>query len=119
VKYVLWVKSNRERGGDLSDIHVDTVKASNVTASVVWATLNYEWSGIDNALPSLDQISASHLTVDGAPQVLILEGLPSSPIGSFSLSSSTFTNIAKAANSVTAVKSLTLDQVTINGKPAN
>jgi polygalacturonase len=119
VKYVLWVKSNRERGGDLSDIHVDTVKASNVTASVVWATLNYEWSGMDKALPSLDQISASHLTVDGAPQVLILEGLPSSPIGSFSLSSSTFTNIAKAANSVTAVKSLMLDQVTINGKPAN
>jgi polygalacturonase len=118
VKYVLWIKSNRERGGDLSDIHVDTVKASGVTASVVWATLNYEWSGMDNALPTLDAVSASHLTVEGAPQVLILEGLPASQIGSFSLTASTFTSIAKPTNSVTAVKSLTVDQVTVNGKPA-
>jgi len=118
VKYVLWIKSNRERAGDVSDVRVDSVRAAKVSVNVVWATLNYEWNGTSNGVPSMDGIALSHIVVDGAPQVLRLEGLPTSQIGSFHLSSSTFTNIANASNSVSNVKDLVLDQVTVNGKPA-
>jgi polygalacturonase len=118
VKYVLWIKSNRERGGDVADVRVDSVQASDVSVNVVWATLAYEWNGTSNGVPSLDQIVLSHITVDGAPQVLKLEGLPNSPIGAFRVQDSTFTKIANAANSVVNVKDLQFDKVTVNGKPA-
>jgi hypothetical protein len=77
-------------------------------------TFKYSKGGTLNFKPAFDDISISHATIDGAPVVLQVEGLPNATIGSIRLAHDTFTTIAKPS-SITDAKPVTYDHVTING----
>jgi hypothetical protein len=57
--------------------------------------------------------------IDGAPIVLDLRGMSAAnPLGSVVVHHSTFSNITNPTNQIQDVRSVTWDQVTINGSPA-
>jgi polygalacturonase len=124
VKYILELKGSSQRGGGATDIHLDTVRATNgVTAAVAFSDMNY-MGQTGPYVPRYDRFTLEHLTVDGAPLVLDLAGaamtatgMTINPIGPISISNSTFEHIANAANRVNQV-TINWRNATINGAPA-
>jgi polygalacturonase len=119
VKYMLELKGNSQRGGFITDVHLDTVRAvRGVTSAVMWADMQY-MGQTGPYSPKYDKFTLSHFTVDGAPMVLDLTGMSAAnPLGSVAVDHSTFTNITNPTNHIEDVRSVTWDQVTINGAPA-
>ena len=88
---------------------------NGVTASVMWADMQY-MGQTGPYLPKYDKISLGHFTVDGAPMVLDLKGMSAeNPLGAVTVDHSTFTRITNPTNHIEFVRSVTWDQVTING----
>jgi polygalacturonase len=124
VKYVLELKGSSQRGGFATDIHLDTVTASNgVSASVMFADMSY-MGQVGPYMPRYDRITLNRLTIDGAPLVLDLNGVATTatgttfyPVGPVQITNSTFRNIATASNRVANV-TVTWNNTTINGQPA-
>jgi polygalacturonase len=118
VKYVLEMKGNSQRGGFVTDVHLDTLTATHgVVSAVVWADMHY-MGQTGPYTPHYDRFSLGHVTIDGAPIVLDLKGMsPLNRLGSVAIDHSTFTNIATASNRIQDVAAVTFDQVTINGAP--
>jgi polygalacturonase len=124
VKYVLELKGSSQRGGFATDIHLDTVTASNgVSASVMFADMSY-MGQMGPYMPRYDKITLNRLTIDGAPLVLDLNGVATTatgttfyPIGPVQITNSTFKNIATATNRVANV-TVNWNNTTINGQPA-
>jgi polygalacturonase len=118
VKYLLELKGNSQRGGFVTDVHLDTIKAiRGVVSAVVWADMHY-MKQTGPYTPRYDRFSLGHVTVDGAPIVLDLQGMsPLNPLGRVAIDHSTFTNIARPTNRIQDVAEVTFDEVTINGGP--
>jgi polygalacturonase len=124
VKYILELKGSSQRGGFAEDIHLDKVTATNgVSASVMFSDMSY-MGQTGPYMPHYDRITLDHLTVDGAPLVLDLNGVATTaagvtfaPIGPVTISNSTFKNIANPTNQVTRV-TINWSNTTINGQPA-
>jgi polygalacturonase len=124
VKYILELKGSSQRGGFGSDIHLDKVTATNgVSASVMFSDMSY-MSQTGPYMPRYDNITLDHLTVDGVPLVLDLNGTAMTasgttfaPIGPITISNSAFKNVGSAANQVTKV-TINWSNTTINGQPA-
>lgn len=116
VKYVLFLKANPQRGGFIQDIHLDTVRASNVTGAILFATLSYERVSSGAFLPDIDAITLNHTNVKGAPAVLDVTGLPNDKLGSISLSNSTFTGIVSPTGTIINANKIDYTNVTINGE---
>jgi polygalacturonase len=119
VKYVLELKGNSQRGGFINEVHLDTISATRgVGSAVMWADMQY-MGQTGPYLPKYDKFTLGHMRIDGAPIVLDLQGMSAAnPLGSVAISNSTFTNIGTATNRIVDVRSVTWDQVTINGAPA-
>jgi polygalacturonase len=115
VKYVFEIKGNTFEGGTVKDIHMDTVtSAAGVNGGVVWCDMLY-MSATGPYTPDYSNFSLSHATIDRAPSVLDLSRTTTgSTIQSFSVSDSTFTNIASAATPVPNTP-VTWTNVTIDG----
>jgi polygalacturonase len=124
VKYILELKGSSQRGGFATDIHLDTITASNgVTASVMFADMSY-MNQVGPYMPRYDRITLDRMTIDGADLVLDLNGVgmtasgaPFYPIGPVKIGASTFRNIASATNRITNV-TIDWSNTTINGAPA-
>jgi polygalacturonase len=124
VKYVLELKGSSQRGGFATEIHLDQISATNgVTAAVMFSDMSY-MSQLGPYMPRYDKITLDHLTIDGAPVVLQLDGTAMTasgasfePMGPLQISNSTFKNIASATNQVTRV-TVSWTNTTINGQPA-
>jgi polygalacturonase len=124
VKYILELKGSSQRGGFATEIHLDKVTAtSGVSGSVMFSDMSY-MSQTGPYMPRYDKITLDHLTVDGAPMVLDLNGtamtasgMSFDPMGPIAISNSTFKNIASATNQLTRV-TINWSNTTINGQPA-
>jgi hypothetical protein len=124
VKYILELKGSSQRGGFARNIHLDGITATNgVSASVMFADMSY-MRQCGPYQPRYEDITLDHLTIDGAPLVLDLDGAATTstgtsfaPIGPVTISNSTFRNIADATNRVSQV-TITWSHTTINGQPA-
>jgi polygalacturonase len=124
VKYILELKGSSQRGGFGTDIHLDKITATNgVSGSVMFSDMSY-MSQTGPYMPRYDRITLDHLTVDGAPLVLDLNGtamtaggMSFQPMGPIAISNSTFKNIGNATNQVSAV-TINWTNSTINGQPA-
>lgn len=124
VKYILELKGSSQRGGFATEIHLDKITATNgVSASVMFSDMSY-MGQTGPYMPRYDKITLDHLTIDGAPLVLDLNGVAMTasgasfePMGPISISNSTFRNIATATNRVSRV-TINWTNTTINGQPA-
>jgi polygalacturonase len=117
-RFLLYMKTNLQRGGKFTDIHIDTVTGSNLSNAVARITFQYSASGGGGAAtfpPTIDKVSIGHTKIDGAPVVLQVDGLASDPIGRISLDHDTFTRIANPTSAIKYAPAPLYDQVTING----
>lgn len=120
--HVLYIKTNKRRGGTVENIHARRIKATDVDREAIMVTLNYSLTGpgfgpIVN--PKVQNITAENFTVNGVKKTAVtLDGLSESHIKNVAISSSTFTNVTTAKPSVKNADGTTFTNVTINGKPA-
>jgi polygalacturonase len=122
VKYVVELKGNSQRGGFATAIHLDKISVTNgISGAVMFADMSYNGQ-TGPYQPHYDDVTLDHLTVDGAPQVLQLNGVARTadgttfqPMGPLTISNSTFRNITTATDTTTGV-TVTWLNTTINGK---
>ncbi|MDP9150061.1 MAG: glycosyl hydrolase family 28 protein [Myxococcota bacterium] len=118
VTYVLQIKGNTQRGGVVTDVHLDTVVSTGVRSKVVNADMHY-MGQTGPYMPMYGNFSLSNATVSGAPQVLNLVGLSAAaPLGPVVMSNSTYTNIGNATN-IAQNATVSWNNVTINGAAAH
>jgi polygalacturonase len=116
VKYALYVKTNKRRGGFIENVHLRRFTGANLERDVVWITLNYN-NQVGTIKPIVQNFSLDAFRVTGARAVLNLDGLADDHIRGVHVSNSTFTGIA-GPNVVKFADDVTLTNVTINGVPA-
>ncbi|TWP47279.1 glycoside hydrolase family 28 protein [Lentzea tibetensis] len=120
--HVLYIKTNKRRGGTVENIHARRIKATDVDREAIMVTLNYSLTGpgygpIVN--PKVQNITAENFTVNGVKKTAVtLDGLSESHIKNVAISNSTFTSVTTAKPSVKNADGTTFTNVTINGKPA-
>jgi polygalacturonase len=114
-KFVLYVKANTQRGGFVTDIHIDGITADRVQRSVAFITLFYS-RATGTFPPRFDQLTLSHIQVAHAPRLLNLEGVPDDPIGAVHLSHSTFPSVT-GPSQIQHAAPVTYDEVLVNGAP--
>lgn len=113
---VLWIKSNRHRGGFTRNVAVDTFTGSNLRHAVLDVTMTYD--DLPGAFPpSFGDLRLSRLAVSGARHVLDLEGLDGAPVGPVTVSDSRFTGITGAPCRLRHATGVTCRDVTVDGRP--
>ncbi|WP_198680991.1 glycosyl hydrolase family 28 protein [Lentzea terrae] len=118
--HVLYIKTNKRRGGTVENIHARRIKATDVDREAIMVTLNYSLTGpgfgpIVN--PKVQNITADGFTVNGVKKTAVtLDGLAESHIKNLAISNSTFTNVTTAKPSIKNADGTTFTNVTINGK---
>jgi polygalacturonase len=112
--YMLFIKSNTQRGGYTININLDNNRATNLHGP--WAFAQMDYAGqTGNYLPDFEDWNISNCTGDNAPAVFQLRGLPQDPIRGVYVSNSTFTHINNPADQSANVQDANFDNVTING----
>ncbi|SMD06325.1 glycoside hydrolase family 28 protein [Kibdelosporangium aridum] len=117
--HVLYIKTNKRRGGTVDGVHARRIKASGVQREAISVTLNYSLTGpgfgpIVN--PAVRNITVADMTVDGASYAWSLDGLSESKITGMSIANSTFTKITNATPKIKNATKPTCTNVKINGK---
>jgi polygalacturonase len=118
--HVLYIKTNKRRGGTVENIHARRIKATAVDREAINVTLNYSLTGpgfgpIVN--PKVQNITADQFTVSGVKKTAVtLDGLGESHIKGVTISNSTFTNVTTAKPSIKNADGTTFPGTTINGK---
>lgn len=116
VKYPLYIKTNKRRGGVIDGIHLHGFTGSGVERDALFITMNYNNESGTHPV-AVRNVTVDRMTIDGARSVLNLIGLPTDRITNVHLRNSTFTGIANP-NTVQNVDNLRLTNVTINGSAA-
>ncbi len=115
VKYALYIKTNRKRGGVIDNVHLRRFTGYNLERDVVWCTLNYN-NQAGTLSPVVQNITLDDFRISGARAVLNLDGRADSTLRNLHLSDSVFTGIA-GADTRNFAENVTLSNVTVNGRP--
>ncbi|MDP9149969.1 MAG: glycosyl hydrolase family 28 protein, partial [Myxococcota bacterium] len=119
-QYALFMKANWDRGGVVDDVHLDTIKMSNISAAVVFGDMTYNNITTGPFPPQFGNISLSHVVINGAAQVLDVVATPTHPFGAIAMDTCTFTNVTNTTNTLVNVQPApVLTNVTVNGQPAH
>jgi polygalacturonase len=118
VRYLLFVKSNTQRGGYAVNLNLDTIEADHLLANWGFAQMDYAGQTGDY-LPIFKKWKISRVTGDTAPRVFQLRALPDDAIRHFYVFDSAFTNIADPVDQYAYVQDIDFRDVTINGQPAS
>nr|WP_042187016.1 glycoside hydrolase family 28 protein [Kibdelosporangium sp. MJ126-NF4]CEL17748.1 Polygalacturonase [Kibdelosporangium sp. MJ126-NF4]CTQ91028.1 Polygalacturonase (EC 3.2.1.15) [Kibdelosporangium sp. MJ126-NF4] len=118
--HVLYIKTNKRRGGTVEGVHARRIRASDVQREAISVTMNYSLTGpgfgpIVN--PTVRDITVEDMTVDGASHALSLDGMSESRITGVAITTSTFTRIGTATPKVGNADKPVYSGVTVNGKP--
>src|SRR5215207_2794940 len=92
VKYALYVKTNKKRGGTIENIHLRRFTGYNLERDVVWCTLNYNNQAGD-VTPVVQNLTLDDFRISGALAVLNLDGRDDAHIRNLHLRNSVFTAI--------------------------
>jgi polygalacturonase len=114
VKYALYIKTNKDRGGTISGVHLRNVTGRDVEREALFVSMYYNGGGTGSFYPTIHDITVDGLDIDGASMAAHFEGFPQSHIRNVTISNSTFSRIT-SPNVVTNTDNLVLDNVTING----
>lgn len=114
VKYPLYVKTSKKRGGFVSGVHIRDFTGTDVDREAVYVTANYN-GGENGTLPvTVEDITVRRTRLDGAKAVLNLEGLATDHLHGVHLDHCDFTGV-RGPDSVTYTDDLTERHVTVNG----
>ncbi len=113
---VLRFKDNALRGGILEHVYMRNVDVGQVAGAAIEVDFNYEEGANGPYKPVVRDVDVSGLRVRKCAMALSLRGYPNSPISGVHLHDCTFEEVAKP-NLIENVEGLTMDAVTINGKP--
>ena len=109
------IKSNPQRGGEITGIHVHQVQVGEAADSVVEIVLNYGNVTTGEFHPDLHGVSISQLTAASAPRALNIFGNPGHPVRDVHLHACRFEQV-EGPDEIRFVDGLTLDQVWANGE---
>ncbi|MFE7133447.1 glycoside hydrolase family 28 protein [Streptomyces sp. NPDC057638] len=114
VKYPVYLKASKKRGGAIDGVYVRDVTGRAVERDVLFVNMNYN-SGEGGTHPvSVTDIHLSRFRIDGARAVLNLVGLESDRLRGVHLSDSDFTGV-RGPDTVAFTDGLTRRKVTVNG----
>jgi polygalacturonase len=91
-RYVLYVKSNSQRGGSTRDVHLDRIVAHDQTEAFAAAMMDYDGQTGDHP-PSFGDFSITMSVGFRAPRVLQMSGLPGHPIAGLTVEDCRFARI--------------------------
>jgi polygalacturonase len=115
VKYALYVKANKRRGGTIDGVHLRDFTGGGLERDALFITLNYnEETGTRPVV--VQDIDVDRMVLDGARAVANLEGLATDPIRRLHVRDSAFTRVANPST-IRYVEDLRFTNVTVNGEP--
>lgn len=114
---MLRIKSNSLRGGIIENIFVRDIEVGTVSNAVFLIELLYEMKEgeVGNFPPTVRNISVERVRSNKSEYALQLIGIDNPPIDGIKISDCEFNNVEKS-NFIQNVKSITLTNVTLNGK---
>jgi polygalacturonase len=118
VKYPLYVKTNKLRGGVIDGVHLRDFRGGRVEREALYVILDYN-DEIGTRPVTVRNISVDGMVIDGARTAVWLNGLETDPIRHVDVRNSHFTAVANPANTINFVEDLTFANVTVNGVPVN
>jgi polygalacturonase len=116
VKYPLYVKTNKLRGGFIDGVHLRRFTGTGVERECVFVNMKYN-NQVGQRPVLVRDITVEHMTVQRARAALDLVGLETDHLIGVHLRDCEFTEIANP-NTIEFVDDLTLRNVTINGSEA-
>jgi len=114
---VLRVKTNAVRGGVIERVYLRNVEAGQVAGAAIDIDFFYEEGERGAFTPVVRDIEVVNLTCRKSKSALSLRGFKTAPIRNVRLRNCKFEQVA-SPNVIENVESLTLDSVTIGGRPA-
>jgi polygalacturonase len=114
-RYVLYVKSNTQRGGFAHNINLDSITASNQKGAFAFAQMDYN-SQTGSYKPSFQDITITNSTGNKAPYAFRMTALSNDHLDTVTATNLTFTNIDHGTDIMTNIDDITFTNVTINGK---
>jgi polygalacturonase len=115
VKYALYIKTNRKRGGVIDNVNLRRFTGRNLERDVVWITLNYN-NQAGGRIPVVQNLTLRDFRISGARAVLNLDGRAEAHIRNLAVSDSTFTGI-RGDDTRSYADNVTFTNVTVNGRP--
>jgi polygalacturonase len=109
-------KTNAVRGGVIEHVYMRNVKVGQVARAVIDVDFYYEEGEKGTFQPVVRDIEVTGVECAKSVNAWSLRGFKNSPLRDVRLKNCTFNGVAKA-NVVENVEGLTLENVTINGKP--
>ncbi|HTX33878.1 MAG TPA: glycoside hydrolase family 28 protein [Bryobacteraceae bacterium] len=114
---VLRFKDNAARGGILEHIYMRNVQAAQVAGPAIEVDFHYEEGDKGGFTPVVRDVEVDSLTVGKCRQALSLRGYANAPISDIRLRQCVFQHAAQP-NTLEHVEGLSMEGVSINGKPA-
>ena len=114
----LRLKTNAMRGGVLEHIYMRDVTIGEVADAIMQIDFNYEEGAKGAFTPVVRDISMQRVSSRKSRYALNLRGFPNAQIADVRLSECQFNDVAKGSI-IEHVRGLTLDRVSVNGKPVD
>jgi len=116
VKYALYVKTNKLRGGYIDGVHLRDFTGGRVDREALYVILDYN-NQVGTRPVLVRNITAERIDLDGARAAMLFRGLETDHIRTVRISDSAFTNV-RQPNQALFTDDLSLCNVTVNGLPA-
>lgn len=116
VKYPLYIKTNKLRGGYVEGVHLRGFTGGGVEREALYVILNYN-NQVGTRPVLVRDITVDRMVLDGARRAFWLAGLDTDHIQSVRVRDSHFTAVTEPVNTIAYVDDLAFDNVTVNGVP--
>ena len=116
VKYPLYIKTNKLRGGYVRDVHLRNFTGSRVEREAVYVILDYNGQ-VGTRPVDVRDLTVDGMVLDGVRGAVWLNGLATDPIRNVRIRDSHFTNVTTPTNTVNFTENLRYTDVTVNGSP--
>lgn len=118
VKYPLYIKTNKLRGGYIRDVHLQNFTGGNVEREAIYVILDYN-NQVGTRPVEVRDITVTGMRINGARRAVWLNGLATDPINNVHIRDSHFTNVTNTTNTINHTNNLRFRNVTINGEPVS
>lgn len=114
IKYPLYIKTNKLRGGVIDGVHLRNFTGGRVEREALFVILNYN-NQVGTRPVTVQHITVDGMVLDGARTAVWLNGLETDHIRHVHVRNSHFTGVANPTNTVNFTDDLTFRDVTVNG----
>lgn len=115
IKYPLYVKTNKQRGGVIDGVHLRRIRGRNIERDGLHITTVYSGTTSGSFIPTVQNITADEITVTNGRSAVSFEGQSDVRIRGVEISNSTFSGMS--ASNVIKFADVHWVNTTINGVP--